>query len=190
MPNYVNEMLLQEFPAESDFWTEFYFESDEVENIDMIARFEIVNIEVSPETIREDVSRKTKRIQDGWEYVLDERGNVAKDSLGNDITRDVFRRVSADVIRTYQEKAALINAKVELIDAKSGSRLFSRPIYAEAEFDHVGQTFAGDERALSSSERRVIPLRSFPSNEQLLEQAVNQIKARMIKELLNDKIVS
>ena len=42
----------------------------------------LTNIEVSPEQIKEREYEDTKEIEDGFEYVLDGNGNVAKDSSG------------------------------------------------------------------------------------------------------------
>ena len=45
-------------------------------------------IDISPEQINEKQIIREKVIKDGFDYVLDKRGNVAKDSLGNDIKVD------------------------------------------------------------------------------------------------------
>jgi hypothetical protein len=118
---------------------------------------------------------------------LDERGNVAKDSLGNDIRQKKFIRVTADVIRTYQEKISFITAQMEITDLASGQVIVSKPLNSESRFYHVGQSYSGDRRALRSRDRRLIGLQTFPSDQDLIIEAVQSLKPLFLDELKKEE---
>ncbi|NHZ84704.1 MAG: hypothetical protein GWP19_02350 [Planctomycetia bacterium] len=67
-------------------WVEFH--SLNPNNNTYYDYFAVVNlkrIEVSPEQVQQKDRMESKEIEDGWEYVLDDNGNVVKDSEGNDV---------------------------------------------------------------------------------------------------------
>ena len=71
--------------------------------------FIIINlkkIEVTPEQVLQKDRMESKDIEDGWEYVLDENGNVVKDSEGNDVKVPKKLTISCTLIETHQYKAA------------------------------------------------------------------------------------
>ncbi|RLD19266.1 MAG: hypothetical protein DRI69_08730 [Bacteroidetes bacterium] len=183
MPSYLAGLLTQDFPVSDGFWTRFTFDGDSTVHADLEARIIITNVDVGTESLRQETIERTKRIEDGWDYVLDERGNVAKDSLGNDIREKRFIRVRANVIRTHQEKAGYVSAEMRITDLKDGHVIMSVPINSEARFYHMGQTFSGDRRALRSRERRFIGMQPFPSDEDLIIDAAQGLKPLFIKEL-------
>ena len=151
MPAYMSDLLLQDFPVADGFWTKFYFGEDTSITADLEARFEITSVTVTPESLREERRTRTRQVEDGWDYVLDANGNVAKDSLGNDIRERKYSTVRADVIRTYQSKDARIEALLSVVDLTSGRTIATRPMHARAQFRHTASTFIGDERALRNN---------------------------------------
>lgn len=64
-------------------------------NYDYEIKLCIIDIVISFEVVREREYVDSCNIQDGFEYVLDECGNVVKDLLGNDII--VFCEVIIEV---------------------------------------------------------------------------------------------
>jgi len=58
----------------------------------------IKSIDISPEGVKEVHYTESKEIQDGFQYVLDDKGNVKKDSLGNDIKVPKFKTITCNVI--------------------------------------------------------------------------------------------
>ncbi len=183
MPGYLAGLLTEDFPVSDAFWTQFTFSDDSTGYADLEARITITGVDVGPESLRQEIIERSKRIEDGWDYILDERGNVAKDSLGNDIREKRYIRVRADVIRTHQEKSGFVSAQMKLTDLKDGRVLISRPINSEVRFYHMGQTFSGDRRALRSRDRRYISLQPFPSDEELIIEAAQGLKPLFINEL-------
>ncbi|MDX1666134.1 MAG: hypothetical protein R3350_02845 [Saprospiraceae bacterium] len=138
----------------------------------------IDHIDIGPDLIRERLYEEEREIEDGFDYVLDENGNVMKDSLGNDIVVPRMVRVRAEVLETYQSKVAGMQAQLEIFDERARSRVFSQPITAEAVFEHASATYRGDKRALSKEARRYIGISPvpFPSDEGLLLDLADRIK--------------
>ncbi len=145
----------------------------------------ITHAEVSPGYIKEREYEDSKEIIDGWEYVLDDRGNVMKDSLGNDIKVDRWVLVKANVLEVYQHKAATIAARIDVVDANRHELLDSHDLAVEAIFENYASTFQGDKRALSKETKRRIgnqPV-DFPVDVALLYEAAENLKPAMKNKL-------
>jgi hypothetical protein len=169
----------------SDEWREFDYSPEPGKVYDFKVVVSVQDIDFAPERVSERSYRDEKEIQDGFEYVLDQRGNVMKDTLGNDIKRPRFVWIAADVLEVYQTKAARVSAALEVYDANRQSLLQTRPLNTEIRFEHYASTFRGDQRALSDQSRCRIgssPL-PFPSNEDMLVQAADNMKHELFREL-------
>ncbi|MEQ8704756.1 MAG: hypothetical protein RIC19_12595 [Phaeodactylibacter sp.] len=145
----------------------------------------INRIEVSPGLVREREYEETAVVEDGWEYVLDQNGNVAKDTLGNDIKVPREVRVRALVLENYQNKTVRVNGRLEFLDRATENIIHTEPLFAEAIFENYAATFRGDKRALSKQSRQRIGNQPvpFPSEEVLLLQAVEQLKPFIKREI-------
>ena len=141
--------------------------------------------------VREREYEESKRIKDGFEYVLDEKGNVMKDSLGNDIKVDRYVQVHAWVLETHQQKVARIVGELAFFDVRRSTLLESRPLNAEAIFENYAATFRGDRRALSPETRNRIgnvPV-PFPSDENMLYDAVTYLKPAMKQQIRQARMI-
>lgn len=149
----------------------------------------INRIEVSPGIVREREYEETALIEDGWEYILDENGNVAKDTLGNDIKVPREVKVRALVLENHQNKTARINGRLEFFDQSTGNLIHTEPLFAEAVFENYAATFRGDKRALSRQSRQRIGNRPvpFPAEEILLLQAAEQLKPFIKREIVRTR---
>ncbi|MEE9372871.1 MAG: hypothetical protein V3V00_07430 [Saprospiraceae bacterium] len=179
----------------SEKWVHYYNESDTTSSFDFIARLIIDDINISPERERRRIFFEEKEIEDGEEYVLDDRGNVAKDSLGNDIKKPKYTLVQAKINEVSREKYLNIRAQLKIVDVRDG-RTLTQLITAEAKFDDLVCIVRGDERALSEKTQRSVkdfPL-DFPTDAELLLQTGDEIKQafryklnKMIKEYRDDQ---
>lgn len=165
----------------NNFWATFH--SSPMENVayDYALELDFNQINISPEQVNETQIIKEKLIKDGFEYVLDDNGNVAKDSLGNDIKVDKFKKVTCDFYRFTQLKTAQIGAKVNFKDLQSGQVVNSYPLSSEYIFEHIYANYQGDRRALDNSLVALLDLAAvpFPSNEQMVYDAGEDLKARL-----------
>ncbi len=168
-----------------DKWRSYDFTKKPGFAYDYDARIMIEDIRVSPERVSERTYIDEREITDGEEYVLDENGNVAKDSLGNDITRPREVIVRADILEVYQNKTAIVSGALVLYDNLARRVVDEERLTAEAIFENYASTFRGDRRALSSQSRRRIgnqPL-PFPSNESLILDAAGVLKPQLTERL-------
>ncbi|TXF89816.1 hypothetical protein FUA23_09015 [Neolewinella aurantiaca] len=183
--NFEHELLRPEGPVLDDNWRFYDFTPVAGKEYDYTARIVIDNIQVSPERVNERAYTDEKEITDGTEYVLDANGNVAKDTLGNDITRPRLVVVRADVLEVLQTKTALVSGSLELFDLRSQRVVDRDELTAEAVFENYASTFRGDRRALSRDTRRYLgnqPVQ-FPSDESLILEAADVLKPRLTERL-------
>lgn len=148
-------------------------------NYDLMISFE--QILISPDRIREKEIIETKTIKDGFIYVLDDNGNVKKDSLGNDIKKDKLIEVRSKVLKISQTKSVAITAKARFFIANTDQLIESFPIASEFVFEHHFATHTGDRRALSGTyldmvRRKRVP---FPSSEALIYETGEDIKRQL-----------
>ena len=171
----------------NNFWQQYHLRDTRRGDYDYEIKVRITNIAVSPEVVREREYGDSRTIEDGFEYVLDERGNVTKDSLGNDITVPREVTIEAWVIETLQQKEATVEGLVEVRNMTTNRVIRTAPLTASAFFENYASTFRGDKRALSQETRRRIgnsPV-PFPTNEGLILQAAEQLKPVLLDQILD-----
>ncbi len=190
-PNFEREISKISMSELDQTWAEFHSKREKNINYDYVVKMNIVDIDISPERIAENIFTREREIKDGWQYALDKRGNVMKDSLGNDIKVDIVRTVRCDVIEFTQAKDAIIHASIDFIDA-NGQRIGHYPINAGAGFDHRYGQPRGDVRALKSKDERLCSQKPvpFPNDMDLLMQAGFNLKPA-VKNIIfqNDELV-
>lgn len=144
-------------------WVEFH--TTNPSNNTYYDYFTIINlkkIEVSPEQVQQKDRMESKEIEDGWEYVLDDNGNVVKDSEGNDIKIPKKRTISCTLIETHQYKAAKLEGDVELVQNEPRKVIKQVPIGAESVFEHISARAIGDVNALSDESKELLKNKSVP----------------------------
>ncbi|WP_190808971.1 hypothetical protein [Flagellimonas sp. S3867] len=176
----------------NNFWMEYH--SNPVANIqyDYALNLEFRQINISPEQVNEKQIIKEKLVKDGYDYVLDDNGNVAKDSLGNDIKVDKFKKVKCNFYQFTQFKAAQIGAKVSITDLESGQEINSYPLSSEFVFEHVYANYRGDKRALGTDLISLLDVRAvpFPTNEQMVYDAGEDLKLRLKSIIAQNRFVA
>lgn len=180
-PGFEQELLRVRTTDLDDRWRVYDFSARPGRVYDYNARILIENIAVSPERVTERAYTEEKEVTDGTEYVLDANGNVAKDTLGNDITRPRRVIVRADILEVYQTKSALVTGAFVLYDNVSRRVVDEDRLSAEARFEHYASTFRGDRRALTSQTRRRIGNRPlpFPADEAMILDAADVLKPQL-----------
>jgi len=165
----------------NNFWMQFHARPIENINYDFAMELDFNQINISPERVNERQLVKEKVIKDGFEYVLDRNGNVAKDSLGNDIKVDKFKTVTCNFYEFTQLKTAQIGANVRFKDLRSGQVINSYPLSSEFIFEHIYANVDGDRRALDNNLVALLDLAAvpFPTNEQMVYDAGEDLKARL-----------
>ncbi len=192
LPRDFSERLLALSKQEMDTeWKEFFFDAKPGEQFDYKAVFKIRDISISPERVSERAYIEEKTIEDGWEYVLDQRGNVVKDTLGNDVKRTRYAQIRANILEVHQTKAARLAGYLEIFDLARNISVDSRDLGTEIQFEHFAATFRGDERALSQDSKNCIgssPV-PFPRDETMLVQAAERLKPGLKNELRGSRAI-
>ncbi|UCG28655.1 MAG: hypothetical protein JSV24_04660 [Bacteroidales bacterium] len=144
-------------------WVEYHTRHlDENIEYDYLVYINLKNISVSPESIK-DTDRIIKReVEDGFEYVLDQNGNVMKDSLGNDIKLKKYKTLTCTVIESLQQKAVRIDGDVEIFQTNPQNLLKKDPIGAETLFEHLSARAIGDLGALSAETMELVEIEPLP----------------------------
>lgn len=172
-------------------WREFSFEEKPGLHYDYKAIYKVRDIDISPERVQERSYIDEKKIQDGWDYVLDKRGNVMKDSLGNDIKTPRMVFIRAEILEVHQTKAARIAGAIEVRDLRNNDLLETCDLATEVVFENYASTFRGDERALSQDSKNRIGNRPlpFPLDEDMLVQAAERLKPNVKEELRRSRSI-
>ncbi|WGD34762.1 hypothetical protein [Olleya sp. YS] len=165
----------------NDFWTAYHANVDENIEYDYAMQLQLRRINVSPEHITERQLIRKKNIIDGWEYVLDDNGNVVKDSLGNDVKQDKIVTVKARFFEVNQLKSTQVVARVVYTDLTRNQILDSFPMDSEFVFENTFGRFRGDERALTEEDVQLLRNRQirFPSNEQMVYDTGEDLKYKL-----------
>ncbi|MBN8678177.1 MAG: hypothetical protein J0M29_08125 [Chitinophagales bacterium] len=172
-------------------WRDFSFVEEKGLYYDYRAVLKIRDIDISPERVQERAYIDEKKIQDGWDYVLDKKGNVMKDSLGNDIKTPRMVIIRADVLEVFQSKAARIAGSIEIRDHDGKNLLETCEVSTEVRFENYASTFRGDERALTPDSKARIGNRPlpFPKDEDMLSQAADRLKPEVKDELRSSRSI-
>ncbi len=164
-----------------NFWAEYHTATNKSIDYDYALDLDFKEINISPEQVQEKQLVKEKVIKDGYEYVLDDNGNVAKDSLGNDIKVDKFKTISCRFYQFTQLKTAQIGAKITFTDLKEEQEINSYPLSSQFVFEHIYATHKGNKRALDDDLISFLGLTAvpFPTNEQMVYDAGEDLKQQL-----------
>jgi len=165
-------------------WIEYYTNPNARDYFDFIARLRINDVYISPERESKRVYVEEKEVEDGLDYVLDNNGNVKKDSLGNDIKVPRYIIAKARVKEIVRKKSLRLRAEIEVVDVDV-NQVLVEPIQAEAHFEDFACNIRGDRRALSDTTRK----RSkdypaeFPDDIELLYDTIDEVKREFEREI-------
>ena len=170
----------------NQFWTVYHAKKESAINYDYAMQLQLRRILISPEELREKQLVRKRKIVDGWKYQLDENGNVAKDSLGNDIKVDKIIEVRARFSEFNQFKSTQVLADVVYTDLKSNQIINAFPIDTEYVFENRFGVYRGDKRALTKRDRRLLSQRRvlFPTDEQMVYDSGENLKYEL-KTIIN-----
>lgn len=175
----------------NQFWTTYHANVDTSINYDFAMQLQLKRINISPERIKERQLVREKDVVDGWEYKLDSDGNVAKDTLGNDIKIDKIITVKARYNEFEQTKSSQVIAEVVYTDLMSNQTLDAFSIDSGFLFENVFARYRGDKRALTREDLDIARNRQvpFPSNEQMVYDTGEDLKLKL-KDIINSYSLS
>ena len=146
----------------NSMWVMYHTKDDKKGNYNVNIEVILEVADVSANDIRVKRRTETKEVKDGWDYVLDEEGNVKKDTLGNPIKVPRYKIIRCDVIETIQFKEAHVGGEIKYINTENSQVIRSFPIGADHVFEWVYTVANGDLDALSPETRKRLGNRPVP----------------------------
>lgn len=178
IPPYFEQSILDNVKlTKSSQWLNIDYRTKENIIYDYIVKLNLYDIQVSPDALKEIYTTEEKTIQDGWQYEFDNRGNVKKDSLGNDIKVPKYIKISCQVKETRMEKSARVLGDVTLYDAKTKEYLKNQKCVGNAVFNYSYFQINGNKDALSTgtlSKLKYLPA-TFPNTADMVEQCKKEL---------------
>lgn len=168
-------------------WVEYYTRKlDDNIKYDYYIDIILQAINVSPDLTKDRDFIEKRRVDDGYEYVLDSRGNVMKDSSGNDIKLKKYKEIQCTVIETRQQKDCNITGEIEFIATNPQSLIKKQPIAAGTHFEFVSARAIGDINALSPETKKTVEVDPvpFPVDIQMIVDCTEALK-KSINEAIN-----
>ncbi|MBN1131749.1 MAG: hypothetical protein JXR52_07805 [Bacteroidales bacterium] len=160
-------------------WIEYHFRRlDEKIEYDYAVLVKLLSIMVGPDETKDTDHVFNKKIDDGFEYVLDANGNVMKDTAGNDIKIRKYRDITCTLIETRQFKAVEIKGEIEIVSLKPERLIKREPFGAQNLFEHFSARAIGDlgaltDEALKKTQQEKVP---FPSDVEMVMMCTETIK--------------
>ena len=127
-----------------------------------LSKITLKGILVSPDNVNEKDYLVRKKVEDGFDYVLDDKGNVMKDTAGNDLKVVKYKVLQCTVIEKMQEKSAKVSGKVEFYSNQPKSLIKSIPIATETFFTHKSARAIGDVEALDTETKKSLQNKPIP----------------------------
>jgi len=173
------DLLALDLPNLNSEWVEYHTHimNDNIQ-YDYFINVIIKNVIVSPDqTVQRDSVIK-RNIEDGFSYVLDKKGNVMRDSLGNDIKQKKYKTVQCALVETIQSKACRIDGYVEVIQMSPDKVLKKDPIGAQSNFENISSRALGDIQALNIQqlERTKTTIVPFPPDSEMVLRCSESLK--------------
>ncbi len=170
-PEFEDDLLAVNPQDLNSEWVEYYTRSlDEEVQYDYQVKIILRQMVVSPDQIKETDRLEKRTVEDGFQYALDQKGNVMKDSTGNDIKILKYKDLSCTVIETGMNKSSHIGGTVEIYQLSPMKLLRKDPIGADSHFEHFSARAVGDLDALSLESMKMVETEPipFPSDNEMI----------------------
>ncbi len=174
-----DDLLTLDFPRLNSEWVEYYTQNlNGRTQYDYFVNVNLKNVVVSPDQSLQTDSVIKRDIEDGFAYVLDKKGNVMRDTLGNDIKMKKYKTVQCALVQTVQSKACRIDGDVEVISMNPNKTLSKDPIGAQSNFENISSRALGDIQALNAQQlqRTKTAIVPFPTDVEMIVRCSESLK--------------
>ena len=184
------DLLALDLPSLNSDWVEYHPQNlNKDTQYDYFINVNVRNVAVSPDqTVQRDSVIK-REVEDGFTYVLDKKGNVMRDSLGNDIKQKKYKTLQCALVETIQSKACRIDGDVEVIQMNPNKLLKKDPLGAQSNFENISSRALGDVKALNAQqlERTKTALVPFPSDIDMVIRCSESLKMAIRGAIQNNR---
>lgn len=189
-PEFEQDLLALDLPSLNSEWVEYHTQDQGRDTqYDYFVKVSVRNIAVSPDQQEQRDSVIKREIEDGFTYVLDKKGNVMKDSLGNDIKQKKYKTVQCALVETIQTKACQITGEVEVIQLNPSRTVKKDPIGAQSSFENVSSRALGDLQALNAQQlaRTKTSVVPFPSDIEMVLRCSESLKRAIRSTIMGNR---
>jgi hypothetical protein len=173
------ELLALDLPRLNSEWVEYHTSIPNSDTqFDYVVNINLKNVAVSPDRQFQRDTLVKATVEDGFEYIKDARGNVLKDSLGNDVKVKKYKDLQCALIRTFQVKECVIDGDVEMLSLYPEKTIKKEPIGANSNFEHVSARAIGDVNALTAEQKRMLQSQivEFPTDLEMVIMCTENLK--------------
>jgi hypothetical protein len=184
------DLLALDLPRLNSEWVEYFTQNlNDNTQYDYFINVNVKNVAVSPDQSMQRDSVIKKDIEDGFSYVLDKKGNVMRDTLGNDIKQKKYKTVQCALVETIQTKACRIDGDIEVIQMNPNKALKKDPIGAQSTFENISSRALGDIQALNARqlERTKTSIVPFPTDIDMIMRCSESLKMAIRDAIQNDR---
>jgi hypothetical protein len=185
-----DDLLALDLPRLNSEWVEYSTQNlNDNTQYDYYVNVNVKNIMVSPDQSLQRDSVIKRRIEDGFTYVLDKKGNVMKDTLGNDMKQTKYKNLQCALVETIQSKTCRIDGDVDVIQMNPNKEVRKDPIRAESNFENISSRALGDIQALNSNqlERTKTSIVPFPTDIEMVIRCSQSLKMAIKGAIQNDR---
>jgi hypothetical protein len=185
-----DDLLALDLPHLNSEWVEYHTQNlNDNTQYDYFINVNVRNVSVSPDQQIQRDSVIKRDIEDGFSYVLDKKGNVMRDSTGNDIKQKKYKTVQCALVETIQTKACRIDGDISVIQVNPDKMLKKDPIGAQSNFENVSSRALGDIQALNAKqlERTKTSIVPFPTDIEMIIRCSESLKGAIRGAIQNDR---
>ncbi len=176
-PSFEQSILDNVKLTQNEQWVNIDFRKKDQITYDYVVKLNLYDISISPDAVKETQNTEEKLKEDGWQYVLDARGNVLKDSLGNDVKVPKYTKINCLVKETRMNKNAQVFGDATIYEAQTKDVIRNQKCSGNASFDYTYIQWFGDKNALSEATLKKLgnPPIPFPTNLEMVERSKNEL---------------
>jgi len=165
----------------NDFWTVYQSHKNLNTNYNFRLNINLRKINISPEQIKEKQIIIEKEVKDGFKFLVDKKGHFVKDSLGNKIKVDKFKKIKIHLDKFSQFKSVQIVGIVNYYNLDNQQLIQSFPLSSEFIFENHYATSSGNKAALNKNYLKLIAAKPvpFPRNEQMIYDSSKDLKNKI-----------
>ena len=185
-----DDLLALDLPRLNTEWVEYYTQNfNDNTQYDYYINVNVKHIIVSPDQSAQRDSVIKKTIEDGFTYVLDKKGNVMKDTLGNDLKQKKYKTLQCALVETIQSKTCHIDGDIDVIQMNPNKELKKDPIGAQSNFENISSRALGDVQALNAQqlERTKTSIIPFPTDIEMVIRCSQSLKMAIRGAIQNDR---
>jgi len=184
--NWVRDVLTFNTDGLNSEWVEYHFaQMNNNEQFDYAINVVLQEINISPDQQSDKDYMVKKDVPDGFTYMMDAKGNVRKDTAGNDMKVPKYKNLACTVIETLQQKKATLTGTIEFIILNPQQQLKKEPIGSETNFEWKSARAIGDVGALSPEQVKMTQVKpaAFPNDFEMIGRTTDNIR-RAVRDVI------